>query len=135
MNQKTKKDLINYRRERAFETIKEVDLLISKDMFFAAVNRIYYGMFYIINALSVLDNFSTSSHSQLIGYFNKNYLKTNKIDRKIGKYFSKAFEKRSKGDYKDFVSIEKEEIDEYFGKMKELIKIVDNLITDKLKNI
>ena len=96
MEPKTKKDLINYRRERAFETIKEVELLISKNMFFAAMNRIYYGMFYIINALSILDNFSTSRHTQLISYFNKNYLKTNKINREIGKYFGKAFEKRSK---------------------------------------
>lgn len=135
MEQKTKKDLINYRRERAFDTIKEVELLISKNMFYAAMNRIYYGMFYIINALSVLDNFSTSNHSQLIGYFNKHYLKTNKITREIGKYFGKAFEKRSKSDYKDFVSIEKEEINEYFDKMKELIKIVDSLIEERLKYI
>ena len=135
MEKKTKKDLINYRRERAFDTIKEVELLISKNMFYAAMNRIYYGMFYIINALSVLDNFSTSSHSQLIGYFNKHYLKTNKITREIGKYFGKAFEKRSKSDYKDFVSIEKEEINEYFDKMKELIKIVDSLIEERLKYI
>ena len=33
---------------------------------------------------------------------------------------------------KDFVFIEKEEIDEYFGKMKELIKIVDALIEERL---
>jgi len=41
-----------------------------------AVNRIYYGLFYIITALSLKYEFSTSKHQQLIGWFNKTFIKS-----------------------------------------------------------
>ena len=43
-----------------------------------ALNRIYYGIFYIVSALAIKNRFSTANHSQLIGWFNTNYVKTSK---------------------------------------------------------
>ena len=35
-------------------------------------NRLYYAIFYIVTALAYKNNFVTSKHSQLMGWFNKN---------------------------------------------------------------
>ena len=40
--------LIAYRIEQALKTISEVELLIEKDLLAIAINRIYYGMFYML---------------------------------------------------------------------------------------
>lgn len=68
-------DLVKYRREKSFETLKEINILLEQKLFSLAMNRVYYAGFYVVSALLLLDNFSTSKHKQLIGEFTlKRYL-------------------------------------------------------------
>ena len=70
---KDRNEIIKYRLEQAEDTIRDVDLLISYDRLPAAVNRIYYGIFYALLALSTKYSFETSKHAQLIGWFYENF--------------------------------------------------------------
>lgn len=47
IDDKDKLTLIKYRMEQAIETIDVVDFLIKSDKRIIAVNRIYYGFFFI----------------------------------------------------------------------------------------
>lgn len=76
MDQDDKINIINYRIEQAHKTICEVDVLLKNNLLTIAVNRIYYGMFYMILALALKHEFKTSKHQQLIGWFNKSFIKT-----------------------------------------------------------
>jgi uncharacterized protein (UPF0332 family) len=116
-----RQSLIQYRLKQAEETIQDVMLLIEHERFRSAVNRIYYGIFYSLLALGLANNFETSKHTQLIGWFNKSYVHTKKIDAKFGKIVNKAFNRRTKSDYDSFVEIEKEIVNEMFDEMKEFI--------------
>jgi uncharacterized protein (UPF0332 family) len=127
-----KKDLIRYRIDRAKEAIEEVKVLIEAKKFNAAVTRIYYGIFYIINALCLIDNFSTSKHSQLIGYFNKEYVKRKLVEPKIGKFLNRAYELRTKSDYGELVNFTKEEVENYFKEMKLFIIAIEKIIDKKI---
>ena len=71
-------NLIRHRIQEAEETIEDVKLLIDNDRLRAAVNRIYYGMFYSLLALGLAYEFETSKHAQLIGWFNKNFIHAKK---------------------------------------------------------
>jgi len=59
--------IIKYRIEQAFSTISEVEILIDKNLLTLSINRIYYGMFYMLLALALKEGFKTSKHKQLIG--------------------------------------------------------------------
>jgi len=72
-------ELIKYRIEQADDTIADVQLLIENHRLRAAVNRIYYGMFYALLALALAYKFESSKHTQLIGWFNKNFIHEGKI--------------------------------------------------------
>lgn len=74
--------LIKYRLDQAKETEKVVDLLIANNELSTAVNRIYYGIFYALLALALKNKSETSKHEQLIGWFNKNFIHTGKVDMK-----------------------------------------------------
>ena len=68
MKDDEKNALIEHRIARATDTIEEVSFLIKNKKFLLAVNRIYYGMFYILSALSLKYDFSTSKHqNRLVG--------------------------------------------------------------------
>jgi len=99
LDEKNRTDLIQYNIEKANKTLDEVRFLIDNKYYSLALTRVYYGMYYILSALALKNQFSTSNHSQLIGWFNKNFVKDKKIDRKIGKMIYIAFEQRMKSDY------------------------------------
>jgi uncharacterized protein (UPF0332 family) len=113
--------LIEYRIKQAEETISDVQLLIENNRLRSAVNRIYYGMFYSLLALGLANQFETSKHSHLIGWFNKNFINNGLLDSKYGKIINKAYNRRTKGDYDTFVEFEKEIVIEMFNEMQEFI--------------
>jgi uncharacterized protein (UPF0332 family) len=116
-----KESLIKYRLEQAKETISDVQLLIENNRLRSAVNRIYYGMFYSLLALGLANQYETSKHAQLIGWFNKNFINEGLIDSKYGKIINKSFNRRTKGDYDTYVEFEKDIVIEMFQEMKDFI--------------
>ena len=128
MKDDEKDALIEHRIARATDTVEEVSFLIKNEKFLLAVNRIYYGMFYILSALSLRYNFSTSKHQQLIGWFNKKFISAGVIDRKYGKILHNAYNNRSTGDYDDFAKFDEEDIKKSFDEMKDFIKTIRTLL-------
>jgi len=128
MKDDEKNALIEHRVSKAMAAIDEVDFLINNNKLFLAVNRIYYGMFYILSALSLKYDFSTSKHQQLIGWFNKEFVATGKVEPKYGKIIHNAFSNRSTGDYDDFAEFEEDEVKTSFNELKDFIKTIKALL-------
>lgn len=128
---KDRLDLIRYRLDEAKDTLADVELLISNDRLRAAINRIYYGMFYSLLALGLKYKFETSKHQQLIGWFNKDFIHEGLIDANYGKIINKAFNRRTKGDYDSFIEFDKETVLEMFEEMKDFISAIENFIYSK----
>ncbi len=127
-----KLDLLHYRIKKAKETAEEAELALNFNKFRLAENRIYYAIFYMVHALSILENFSTSKHSTLKGWFNKEFIFTGKIDQTLYKIYNRAFDKRQEGDYDDFVTFEKEEVLEDLERMRNFLKELEHFITTTL---
>lgn len=123
-----RENLINYRLEQAKETISDVKLLIENNRLRSAVNRIYYGMFYSLLALGLANQFETSKHAQLIGWFNKNFINQGLIDSKYGKIINKALNRRTKGDYDTYVEFEKDIVIEMFAEMQDFISEIKSYL-------
>lgn len=123
-----RKTLIKYRIEQAYRAIKEVEIQIDNNLLNIAVNRIYYGMFYMLSSLALRYKFKTSKHGQLIGWFNKNFVKEKTIEQKYFKIIQNAFDNRSEGDYEPFVEFKKEQVFEMFEDMKDFISTVESFI-------
>jgi len=128
MKDDEKNELIEHRIARTTDTIEEVSFLIKNKKFLLAVNRIYYGMFYILSALSLRYDFSTSKHQQLIGWFNKGFISTGEIDRKYGRILHNAYNNRSTGDYDDFAEFDEEDVKKSFDEMKDFIRTIRALL-------
>lgn len=121
-------ELIKYRLAEAKDTQTDVELLITHDRLRAAVNRIYYGMFYALLALGLKYEYNTSKHAQLIGWFNKSFIHEGLLDIKYGKIITKAFNRRTKGDYDSYVEFDLETVKEMFEEMKDFINAIESYI-------
>jgi len=126
-----KEDLIRYRIEKAEGTIEEAELALKNDKFSLSENRIYYSIFYIVSALALRYDFSTSKHKTLKGWFNQAMVKTEKIDVSFGKTYAKAFEKRQKADYDDYVTFNLEEVKLDLEKAKKFVIRIKKFISEE----
>lgn len=129
MLKEDKQSLIAYRIEMSKQAINDAEFLINHDKLRIAVNRIYYAIFYILSALALEHNFSTSKHLPLIGWFNKNFIKAGLVQKKYSNIVYLAYDKRSKGDYDDFVVFEKEEVLSLYNDMKDFVSTIETLIS------
>lgn len=63
-----------------------------------------------------------SKHAGVIAYFQKEYVKTRKFDKKYSKYISNAFQIRNNCDYTDFFLVSKNDALEQYEKAVEFIE-------------
>ncbi len=126
-----RRTLVQHRLERADETISEAVLLNENGKYPAAVNRAYYAMYYALSALAVQEGFQTGKHAQLIGWFNKNWIRTKKIDQRFSKIIFQAFDKRMLGDYSDMPVFSEEEVGKLISDAIEFTKMIRILLSEK----
>ncbi|MBN1185485.1 MAG: HEPN domain-containing protein [Bacteroidales bacterium] len=127
INEQDREALVEYRLTQASETIDLARFLISSEKLSVAVNRIYYGMYYSLTALALKYRFETSKHSQLIGWFNKEFIATEQVDIKYGRIIRNAYQNRTKGDYDAFVVFTREEVESMLIDMIEFIEEIKSL--------
>lgn len=101
-------DLINYRKERSVETLKEAKTMIANEFWNASVNRIYYACFYAVSALLLKKNVDTSSHKGIRQMFGLHFVQCGLVEREDGRFFADLYDRRQTGDYDDFVLYDKE---------------------------
>ncbi len=123
-----KSDLIKHRIFRSRESADDAKLALDNNRLLNAENRIYYAIFYAVSALALKNDFSTSKHFQLLGWFNKNFIKTEIISVEFGKIYKKQFENRLECDYEDYVEFTYSEVKNDFDKMIEFVKEIEKLL-------
>jgi len=131
ISEENRRELISYRIMQAKSTAIEAESLLQNKMFRGAMNRIYYSMFYMLQALSLSVGFESSKHSQLLGWFNKTFIHSGKIPVKYSKILTKGYNLRTKGDYATVYYFEKEEIEEMFAEMKEFLNKIEHFLEQR----
>lgn len=119
MKSKHTEALISYRIERSKESIRAAEIMLENGMLTISMNRVYYSMFYAVQALLVLHKVSFSKHGQVKGYFNRELIKTGIFPLDMGKLYNKVFEYRQKFDYVDFAVPDRDMVSEYIEKAKD----------------
>ncbi|MCI5121602.1 MAG: HEPN domain-containing protein [Candidatus Electrothrix sp. AUS4] len=113
MTPEERQTIITYRLERAEESLRAAQLLYENNMLIPAMNRIYYAMFYAVQAVLARDEAAFAKHGQVKGYFNREYIKTCIFPVESGKLYNMVFEYRQKFDYVDLVMPDVAAIDGY----------------------
>lgn len=122
-----KKELIQYRRLKARKSLADAKLLFENKSLFSTVNRLYYALFYEVSALLLTKGLSSSKHSGTKALFHQHFVKTLKVSKEMGKFYSAMFEFRQKSDYDDFAEFEEKKISEWLEKAEDFIEKLEKL--------
>lgn len=121
----TRKDLCLYRIRTARDNLKSSRILLAAEEYKSANNRAYYAIFHAINAVHALNGIAFKRHKDVIGNFNKNYVKTGIFSREIGRKIGEAEEIRHASDYDDFYIASREESERQVAVADEFIQLIE----------
>jgi uncharacterized protein (UPF0332 family) len=116
--------LISHRLQRAEESLHAAEIMLHNQMFTFAMNRIYYAMFYAVQATLVLSRVSFSKHGQVKAFLNRELIKTGILPIELGRLYNKAFEYRQKFDYVDFAEADPALVDTYLKDAREFVAAI-----------
>ena len=130
MNLDDKNEYVKYRIESAKKTFEAAKVLAENKFWNSAVNRLYYALFYAVNALLVMNEIQTKSHSSTKSQFSLNFVKTGKFDKKYGKLLSELFDWRQKGDYENIFDYDNDSVQPLFKPVHEMIELIEKEINN-----
>ncbi len=100
--------LIEYKLAKAGQTLKEADLLACSEYYNAAVNRLYYSVYYAASALMLYESLEAATHKGIKTMLGLKFIQTGKLETEYGRIYQRLFDSRQAGDYEDFVYYDKE---------------------------
>lgn len=126
-------DLVRYRLERARETLEDARILSNAGRWNTCMNRLYYACFYVVSALLIQDNLSSSKHTGVRSLFNRHYVKTGKVPKEMAQIYNDLFEKRQEGDYVDFIRFEEFQVIPWISKAETFVEHIASIIENSIE--
>ncbi len=124
----SKSELINYRLQRAYEALEDARILAGASRWNTCVNRLYYACFYSVSALLIQRGLSSSKHTGTRSLFNRHYVKTGKVAKKMAQIYNDLFERRQESDYLDFIRFKESQVSPWISKAEEFVKHIETII-------
>jgi uncharacterized protein (UPF0332 family) len=131
MKQVDRNEYIKNRIETAYKTFEAAKVLSENGFWNSAVNRLYYSVFYAVNAILVKNEIIAQSHSGVKSQFSLHFIKTGKLDKKYGKLLAELYDWRQKGDYESLYEFDSKSVLPLFDSVLEMIQVIEK----ELKNV
>jgi len=133
MTTEERNEYVKYRIESAHKTVDAAKVLAENGFWNSAVNRLYYAVFYAVNALLVMNNIQTKSHSASKSQFSLHFIKTGKLDKKYGKLLAELYDWRQKGDYENIFDYDSDSVKPLLAPVTDMISQIEKEIkTEKI---
>lgn len=125
--------LIQYRLERARESVEEARILADAGHWNGCVNRLYFACFYALSALLLKHSLTSTKHTGIRGLFNLHFVKTGKVAAEFGQLYNDLFTYRNKSDYMDLVRFEEDDVRPWVSLAVAFVEEITALSTAELE--
>lgn len=128
MTDEQRRDIVMYRIDNAVSTLNEIKEHISNGFYNTAVNRMYYACFYAVSALLIAHQIEVKSHDGTRLKFGQHFVLTGIVPKDSGKFYRMIFEKRSAGDYEDFITHDLKSAEALYPETRQFVCRIKELV-------
>ncbi len=107
MDNKSKELIAGY-LSKAREKLEVAKNLFESGHYNDAVSRAYYCAFHAAKAMLLTEGLEANTHQGVVNLFGLHFAKTEKLDKKLGRFLAKLKDDRENGDYEIFSPIDSE---------------------------
>ena len=125
--------LAGYRLDRAREALDEAELLFDEGHTNAFVSRLYYGCFYAVSALLLLDGDSPSKHSGVRALFHQRFVRAGIFPKDLGRFYDRLFDNRQKADYADLVVFAAADVGSWLSEARGFVEVLSKESQDRMR--
>ncbi len=129
-----KNSLVKNWIEKSFRTLLVAKLNFEKGFYETTINRLYYAVFYMMNAYLQLKNISFKKHSAVRSFFNREFIRTGLLDIHYSDIYNRLYELREEADYSLSLDIEKDKTEWYIHQTENLLKELEKIIKKEMEN-
>ena len=114
--------------DRAQESLVAAKELFENQHFDSCASRAYYAAFYTATALLLRNEYKFRKHSGVVASIHERFVKTGKLDKKIGKDLNWLFELRSTADYGEIYHVGRDEASEAIKSAESILKVITKML-------
>lgn len=123
------KEEINAVLVQADEKLRAARLLLDGQAWGDASSRAYYAAFHAVSALLLSRGETYSSHAQVIGRFNKEFVRAEIFPKEFTAIVTRLFEDRQTGDYDFTVGVTEREAREDVADARRLVEAIRRFLS------
>lgn len=123
-----RKALVDYRKEKALQSLVEAKDVAALGHWSLAVQRLYYSTYYAQCALLLSTGDTASTHSGVKAVIGLNFVKTGQLNKEDASLLGRLFSMRQTGDYTDSFDWEESDVKPLIEKTDKLVNKILNLI-------
>ena len=116
----------------AEETLRAAGVLFKEEFLRDAINRAYYAVFYIAEALLNEKDLRYSKHGTVHGAFAQHFVKTKIFDDKYHKLLTGAFRRRMLGDYEEVTRFSRDEVRQVIEQAWDFLGVAKNYLASQV---
>ncbi len=129
MTQKeAKAEVVRYWWDQAQESLEAAQREFAAKSYGFAMNRAYYALFYTVSALLLEEGHQFKKHSGVRAAFNREVIKTGRMEKKYGDLYNEIFDDRQVGDYVAFTKFDALYVQEKIDGRKNFLSTLQPLI-------
>lgn len=128
LSEEDREILVRLQMEKARTFLAQADEMYRQKYWDIASNRYYYACFHAVQALLIHNGLSVRTHDGLITAFGLHFVKTGKVESRLGAFLSRMEQLREKGDYNCIYTVSEDEISTMAEPAKELIEKIEKLL-------
>ena len=111
---------------------KAAQLLLDAGLDGDVASRAYYAAFHAVSALHLASGNTFSSHAQLIGRFNKDYVRTGIFAPSLTRVLTRLFEDRQLGDYDPTTAVSSEQARQDIMDARQIVEAIRAHLTPRI---
>jgi uncharacterized protein (UPF0332 family) len=112
----------------ADQALTDAALLLANQSLTGTLNRCYYAMFYAASALVIRDGGILHKHTAVISHVHREYVKTGRLSKEMGRAILTAFDRRQEADYHVMVRSSLEEVSELVDQARRFVAEVKSFL-------
>ncbi|HEY9722820.1 MAG TPA: HEPN domain-containing protein [Oscillatoriaceae cyanobacterium] len=121
-------DVVQFRLNRASETMDEARDLATRQHWNGAANRLYYACYYAVTAWMASRALTVSKHTHVRSTLNRDLVKPGLISEALGNFFNDLYELRTESDYLDFKHLEASDVEALVPQAENFIRTIKGLL-------
>jgi uncharacterized protein (UPF0332 family) len=119
--ERTRAEVVRYWWERAHTSLKAARREAAASDYPLAINRAYYALFYAVSALLLEEGHRFSKHTSVRASFNRDIIRTGRMNSADGNLYNQLFRDRHEGDYVEFTRFDAQYVQEKIEACEEFL--------------